>query len=321
MTFFYKAFGLAIRADIPLPALKEGREILVPDLQIITQDNPPEDDECHWSKTLETSPDGTPSLVVWRRVSDGGFHLRFAEGIDFTISGDGSRVWSHNLTGENKIDAHILLCGIVFGLVLHIRGIPSLHAGAVAVNGKAVIIAGHSGYGKSTITSALALRGYPALADDTVALRERNGQIFIPPAFPSMRLLGDSAHTLFGNAHQLPLITNSWNKYNLKLSEDAPAFARHALLPAAVYILDDMKNHPEHIRMLSLSKNDALMKLSTLGYLSQLIDKNMRRQEFELFSILVDKVPVRLLSRVTSPAQLSDLCDAILADECNPAAA
>jgi len=62
-----------------------------------------------------------------------------------------------------------LVGGIALGLVLHQRGRLTLHAAAVSVAGRAVVIVGPKGAGKSTLAAALCERGHAVLTDDVVA--------------------------------------------------------------------------------------------------------------------------------------------------------
>jgi hypothetical protein len=58
-----------------------------------------------------------------------------------------------------------------FLLLLSGRGLYGLHAGGVSWNGHGLLLAGHSGCGKTTLTCALARSGWQYLSDDAVLLR------------------------------------------------------------------------------------------------------------------------------------------------------
>jgi len=58
-------------------------------------------------------------------------------------------------------------------------GLRLLHAAAVALDSRAVVIPGTQGRGKTTTCLALCLAGYTFLSDDIVFLRERNGNVEI----------------------------------------------------------------------------------------------------------------------------------------------
>jgi predicted ATPase len=57
------------------------------------------------------------------------------------------------------------------GALAHQRGLLTLHASAVEVDGRCVLFAGESGSGKSTITAAFHDRGYRIVTDDISVVR------------------------------------------------------------------------------------------------------------------------------------------------------
>ena len=52
-----------------------------------------------------------------------------------------------------------------------------LHAGAVELNERAIIIAGDSGFGKSTLVAGLVLQGCPYIADDLIGLNRDDAKV------------------------------------------------------------------------------------------------------------------------------------------------
>src|SRR5699024_7547910 len=73
----------------------------------------------------------------------------------------------------------------------------SLHASANLVGGRAVVICGVTGRGKSTLSAALAAVGHPSLGEDGIVLRPSDaGHLAWPGARES--LLTDSAAAMVG---------------------------------------------------------------------------------------------------------------------------
>ena len=73
------------------------------------------------------------------------------------------------------------------------RGILAFHAAAVSCAKGAVLIAGDSGVGKSTLLAALLKRGYNLLADDLAAVDVNKSDIpMVFPAFPELTLWSDA---------------------------------------------------------------------------------------------------------------------------------
>jgi len=101
----------------------------------------------------------------------------------FRIHGDGSvtstiarDLAEHDLTG--------LFSEAILRVVLRQRGLPSLHAAALAKDGHAILVMGDKGAGKSTLSAALLGQGWVSIADDLVRVEDRDGWV----AFPGARL-------------------------------------------------------------------------------------------------------------------------------------
>lgn len=62
-------------------------------------------------------------------------------------------------------------------LVTDIPGHRVLHAGGANLDGRAVLLSGHGGSGKSTLSAALALRGLPVFGDDVVLVNLDSGLV------------------------------------------------------------------------------------------------------------------------------------------------
>lgn len=94
--------------------------------------------------------------------------------------------------------------GAALSLVLHQRGFLVMHSSAVAIDNKAVIFVGESGWGKSTTAAALHARGHRLLADDVVAIRAEPGNITVVPGFPHLKLLPQSVEFLGEDFASMP---------------------------------------------------------------------------------------------------------------------
>jgi hypothetical protein len=78
------------------------------------------------------------------------------------------------LAGATPAALEKLRTGVVAALLRHLRGRPTLHAGAVALEGRALGFLGDSGAGKSTLVEAFCSRdGGSLVADDILAIEMR----------------------------------------------------------------------------------------------------------------------------------------------------
>lgn len=90
-----------------------------------------------------------------------------------------------------------VLSGTAVSLLLHQRGRLCLHASSVVKDGRAYLIAGSSGAGKSTTAAALVERGATLLADDVTAIDVTpNGTVVAYPGLQTLRLNGASVAAL-----------------------------------------------------------------------------------------------------------------------------
>ncbi len=109
-----------------------------------------------------------------------------AQHLDVAIARDGASLWLTSPTATTRIEAdgrhsttwtrtplplHVFSC--VLFHQLRLRGLYALHAGAVALEGRACLVVGASGTGKSTLVLGLARAGWALVSDDSVLLARR----------------------------------------------------------------------------------------------------------------------------------------------------
>ena len=83
-----------------------------------------------------------------------------------------------------------LMCSCL-GFIMIQRDKVAIHGGTIVIDDKAIIITGDRGAGKSTLTTALRLKGYPFIADD-VAGTVLEDVPMINPGFPYQKLCEDA---------------------------------------------------------------------------------------------------------------------------------
>jgi len=134
------------------------------------------------SASVPHAPQATLTLVVdkGRKESDDGRSFPVFRGRNEFVHADYGRdgsLWfdlkaravsgivSHDLLAETMRFRSAVLA-VIAGVLAPALGLTGVHAGCVVRNGKAVMLAAASGVGKSTLTLALALRGWSLLSDD-----------------------------------------------------------------------------------------------------------------------------------------------------------
>jgi len=317
MSYYSAIYGLQIH-------LNQG----VPGLLLSSQQSRPVDVRVHfgsmpswfedgrtrrelWYVNPEHGPNGKPRLTAW--YFDGHFHLEYADGTQFLIDTDGTRIWAtwpaETLTLE---DTATYLLGPVMGFALLLRGSISLHACAVAVRDRAVVIAGPAGSGKSTVAAYFAEQGYRILAEDVVTLRDLGAEFLVQPAYPSIRLWPASVEALYGAADKLPKLTPTWDKCYLDLTQDKYEFQHDPLPLAAIYVLTERSDDTKAPFVENLTPAEGLMSLLGNTYAAYLMDRTMRAHQFEILQRVLDSVPVKRVTPHSDPARIGGLCQTIL---------
>ena len=97
---------------------------------------------------------------------------------------------------ETLADRHYwrrMLFPLVLGVVGGSVGVTALHCGCVARDGQGLVLAGDCGAGKSTLTLALAQRGFAFLCDEWTYFSRRDGQLQAWGLSNPLKLLPDAA--------------------------------------------------------------------------------------------------------------------------------
>ena len=153
-------YGLNVRSDVPLAGTPSpGRDV---DVRVTVERQPVETLTCR-SLTepmdIELAWEGAGRMRVTR-----GKEVRFEVGP----------------AAEEPLIQH-LVTGVGLGLALYQRGVFTLHASAVAIEGRAWVLMGPKGSGKSTLAATLIARGHDPVTDDVAAID------FLPDTGPSVR--------------------------------------------------------------------------------------------------------------------------------------
>lgn len=214
----YSAYGITIASEVEFPELEAGSG--APDIAVRLGTVP----ECQpaWSS-------GGISLFAAPDV----FILR-VEGVARYLARAGREVVVSLESGASPREVRRYFLGLVLTAILRQRGVLVLHASGVVGARGAVLFAGHSGDGKSTLLAALASRGHETLGDDAVAVTERAGQLFAHPGFAQVNLWEDAATRLGHVPGELGRLDPGVDKYAFRLE----GFRRNVPAPlAGLYVL------------------------------------------------------------------------------------
>jgi hypothetical protein len=311
---------MSLSMNAALPGFLEVSQITKPDIRIWLNERPP------WYPTTSeppkepfyTSPDldasGRHSISVWKLPSVPGFHIVYNDGIEFFLDSSGSKIWATWPSCLSVEDVAIFLRGPIMGLILRLRGQIPLHASAVETGGRAIILMGPPGAGKSTTAAAFAQMGCPVLSDDIVPLIDEGETFLAQPGYPYVCLWPKSVEALFGAADALPLLTPNWTKRFLSLQENKGFFRNKPLPVATIYWLDARPGELESSAIESLTPQAALIALVGNTYMNYLLDTAMRVKEFELLQRVVAHIPIRRVRPRRELKGIQKLCHLIQED-------
>lgn len=125
----------------------------------------------------------------------------------------GQKVLCHLYDQADKASVELFLQGSVFGAILHQRGILPLHGCSFDYMGKGIVICGHSGAGKSSVTMSFCLNGAELINDDISPVILQEGKPFVIPMKSKIKLWDNSLSELEIDNSDLLKIRPNMNKY------------------------------------------------------------------------------------------------------------
>ncbi len=184
-------------------------------------------------------------------------------------------------------------------LWLEQRGVPCIHANALAAGNGAIGLMAPSRTGKTTLTAALLETGLQLMTDDMLALHRENGQWQVYPGWPQVRMWPDSAARYAGEGlAALDKVHQRFEKRVVDLEQnDSLGFCAEPRPLRQLYLLD--RHEPEHgeVKVSAVTPGEALIHLlqnSMLGDAYQAL--NIETQRLKTLAQLLQQVPLKKIS-------------------------
>jgi hypothetical protein len=320
VSILYTVFGLVLRSNHDIPGLtpecasdkSPQVEIRLGVLPRALDTVPPGPEELVYASS-HLAESGESALRIWKIANGALLRLDYFDGVRFWLDSNATSIWAVWPSALSLEDVATYLLGPVLGLLLRLRGVPCLHASAVAFGGRAVAFVGAEGTGKSTTAAALASRGHAVISDDIVALLDRDASFSVLPAYPYLSLWPESVKMLYGPGKNLPAFSPSYEKRQLFLAENRLKFQEAPVSLGAVFLLGHRVANTTAPFVETLAAPEALVALIANSYATNLLDKNMRSREFELLGRLVTAIPNLRLRPHDDGSRMGLLCDLIQA--------
>lgn len=322
MSFYYQIYGLRVASSRKISLLKHETNQATIDLKInwTTSASEATGLNLEWSLLRSADSNAAKNISAYSALTETGtlFKLEFfTENILLTLFFDKHTHTAWLIYSENETDGNLdsYFVGVVLGCIMRLQGMICLHGSAVNIAGKAVVFLGSKRSGKSTTAAAFAKLGFNVLADDIAVLALRNGQYYVQPGYPNIRLRPASLSVLQSSAHvdEFKLVhTHRDSRY----TDITDTFQCKELSLGGLYILKELPR-PGTQSYIEPALTDGLTELIKNSFAKYLSTGYMRRAEFESLSQLTNVVPVKKLYIPYHLDGLNNQCRLVITDFSN----
>ncbi|MSP13645.1 MAG: hypothetical protein EXR62_11905 [Chloroflexi bacterium] len=197
-------------------------------------------------------------------------------------------------------------------------GIAALHASAVVVERQAMAFLSNSGGGKSTLAGAMLQSGFPLLTDDILPI-EQSGNFFLGrPGFPSMRLWPQEAQYFLGSLAGLDPVYPGTEKRRVDIGPGGFGDFCNVSVPIKCLYLPERNRLSERntsIEIRPLSPLEGVIALVRHSFAPRIVEVlGWQPRRLDLFTQLIQQVPIRYLRYPSGFEHLPRVRDAILED-------
>ena len=300
----YRAYGLHIHSQLDLPFAP-----------LLGSPSGEADVTVFLGKTPAALPNpitrkrrrGRKAACTWEAAKDT-FLMNVPGVAGYLATGGRSVTVDPECDSDRKIG--VFLAGRILVALLQQRGLTTLHASALATETGAVLFAGPSGIGKSSLLAALLDRGYCMLSDDvTAGTLDAAKRITVLPAFPCTRLPADTLDIMGWRER-----AQAWEGIEKSLLP-VESFRFHPTpLPLrAFYILT--RNDRLDVGIERLPISHAFRELLKYTYRKRILyGMGQQRTHFRTLTASKGCFPVSLVERPRHPFLLDMLADRVDAD-------
>lgn len=307
----YALYGLTLHSNRAMPGLPPARsaeDVVEVDFAGPTQ--PPPDTPPFWTTGFETlwHVAADAWLLAYRAAGIQGHHwtLRYDGGERVTVRWDSDVLLA---------DIPAVLQGPGIAASLHLRGVPLLHGCVVEVDGRAILIMGAPGTGKSTTAAALVRAGFALVSDDLAAIAWSGPDAIVHAGYPRLRLFADSAvasgwdPALLSRTFTTPLLGD---KRSLDL--DPGDFRADPLPLRAIYILQPRGAGGSDPVLTAVERGAAWGVLAQNVYALRFLDAGRRFRCVRDCVAIAARVPLRRIQAADGLGALPRLAEILALD-------
>lgn len=175
----YKVYGLNIRSEIEIEELVELDNL--------------SDKNVDVTYSYGIVPDRFKELINDKKIT---YYSKneiwfYIKGVASYYITNGDSVLVQPCKNADKQLINIFLTGSCLGFIMIQKRNIAIHGSAMLINNKCMILTGNRGAGKSTLSTALRLKGYKLLSDDVSAITIKDA-VYVEAGFPYQKLCEDA---------------------------------------------------------------------------------------------------------------------------------
>ena len=307
----FRAYGLNLLSNYRFTTFVESGE------------GPP--DLTFWCTPTDEPEDPRPGRTLYESVAEyqgkscifvfdaGDAHiLRFTDVADHRIGDDRIDCLLRSPDHENAVD--IQLFGLVLSTWHERRGVPALHASAVAVGGQGVAFLAGRGSGKSSLAGSLVQHGAELLTDDILPVTPVADHVIARPGLPQMRFWPAELDYFVGDHERFPLAHPNFSKRRVPVGGDGFGRFCDRPVPLTTIYLPEPKDC-DRVRVESVPPRQALFEMIQHSFASYLAEAmNLRASRFHTLGEVAKRVPMFRLTYPQGFENLSPARDRVLRD-------
>ncbi|WNS41448.1 aldolase [Paenibacillus sp. MMS20-IR301] len=276
----YKAFGLHILSEIPLPELPRTDQPGIMGSISVAYGSLEE----RWKAVPKITPSlGAAENEVMFIVKDTAI---------FSVH-SGSRITVSPVPEADPDSIRLFILGSCMGVLLMQKGILALHGSSLVLNNQAYALVGRSGAGKSTLASYLMDQGHLLVSDDVIPVLVQNGHPLAVPGYPQQKLWQQSLDYLGMNSSVYRPLFQRETKFAVPVHD---RFQAEPLPLAGIFELTVSPDGP-----VALEPIIGLERLHTLynhTYQKALVDRiGVREWHFGMLASFAGRLPMYRLTR------------------------
>lgn len=248
---------------------------------------------------------------------DGCDTLRFHEAGDFLV--EAGRI-AADLSAARLDLAELRFLGPVLSYWFERRGLPTIHASAVATGGRGIAFVSRHGGGKSGLAAAMIQAGCALVTDDLLVLENREDRWEARPSYPEMRMWPDEAAHFVGSFEALPLVQSDSEKRRVavggfgNVGDSGFGSFHDASVPlSCIYLASRRPEGEGGVEIQPVSRSEALVELIRHSFSPRLVAAaGLQPSRLDRLGRLVRQVPVRRLSYPSGFERLPEVAEALL---------